>query len=55
MLATQGAIRVRVYKDDKIKEVNNPGEYNLLVLRPLEERFLKFVDVIIEKLRSALE
>jgi hypothetical protein len=55
LVATQRAIRVRVYKGDTIKDVKPPEEYNLSILRPLNERFPKFVDVIIKKAREALE
>lgn len=54
LLATQGAIRVRVYKGDEITAVKDPEKYNLSILRPLNERFKKFVDVIIKKAREAL-
>jgi hypothetical protein len=55
LLATQGAIRVRIYKGDEITAVKDPEKYDLSILRPLNERFPKFVDVIIKKAREALE
>ena len=49
------AIRVRVYKGDKIKSMRDPVEFSLSILRPLNDRLPKFIDVVYEKAKNALE
>ena len=48
-------IRVQVYEGEERRGVDDPKKCDISILRPLNERLPKFVDVVIAKTRDAIK